>query len=601
MKSIEENNHLNIKEEEINIREEIQKYSYYWRFFIFGGLISLFLGFVYLRYTTPTYAVDATIMIKDNKQSGISTELAAFEDLGILGGGAANNPENEIEIIKSRKIVGRVIDSLNLGLSYFREGRIREVELYGKTNPIIFDLMLKERDTSFVISILDNKNYKILNSDKELVSNHLFGDIVKTEFGAFRVNLNQFFNDLVDKKEVRIAINSRNVLIDYYLKKMDISAIEDLSPVIKLKINTSVREKGEDFLNELITQYNLDGINDENLVSQKTMSFIDSRLVAIGKSLKIVEDDVKNYKVDNNITGLSSEAELTLEVFSESTQDLVKIKTELELANWVKQSLNNSLNQDETLPQNLGFSDAAIASSIQNYNILVLEKNRLAANAGKKNPLLRQYIIQINAVRASLEKSISNLIISLEIKFNQIRTESLKLNTKIASLPYLERQFIDIAREQEIIAGLYSYLLKKREETSISLAITVPNAKIIDVAYGASVPIAPNKKLILLASLFIGLILPFVFIYLKNLLDTKIHSRKNIEELTTIPFLGDIPHSETGSKVVIDNESRTSTAEAFRLIRTNLDFILAKSKNDLGKIIFVTSTSSGEGKVFRLN
>ena len=361
---------------------------------------------------------------------------------------------------------------------------------------------------------------------------------------------------------------------------------------------THVREKGQDLINELVKQYNIDGIKDEGLVSQKTLSFIDQRLVSIGENLKLVQDDVKNYKVENSISGLSREAELTLEGLSETNQELIKIRTELEVAKWVKESLKSFSGKEEILPQNLGFSDIGISNSILNFNELVLQKNSLAEDAGVMNPLIVQYSRQIKALKLNLIQSISNLIVSLEMKLNRVKNEASKINTKIEAIPYLEREFIDIAREQEIISGLYSYLLKKREETSISLAVTVPNAKIIDEAYGSLIPVAPNKKLILVGFFIVGLLVPFGFIYIRNLLDTKIHSRKDIEELTTIPFLGDVPHSDSDSKVVINNDSRTGIAEAFRLIRTNLNFMLPNKVDTAGKAIFVTSTTSGEGKSF---
>ena len=229
---------------------------------------------------------------------------------------------------------------------------------------------------------------------------------------------------------------------------------------------------------------------------------------------------------------------------------------------------------------------------------MVVFKNRLSVNAGDKNPQIIQYQKEINSLKNNLRNSISNLITSLETQYAQLNREANKINSKVSAIPVLERGYINIGREQEIISGLYSYLLKKKEETAISLAVTVANAKIIDVAYSDGIPVSPKRKIIFLGALMMGLIIPFIIIYIKNLLDTKIHTRKDIEELTTIPFLGDVPHSETNEKIVIGNDARTSTAEAFRLIRTNLDFMLPTKENDLGKTIFITSTTSGEGKSF---
>ena len=374
------------EKDNINIKEQILHYSVHWRLFVMTAVVSLFVCLFYLRYKPLIFEVNASMMIKDNNQSGISTELAAFEDLGIIGGGSANNPENEVEIIQSRKIIGRVIDSLNLSTSYFREGRIRKVEIYGKDIPIIIDFLEKSelligRDSAIIVSILDNNRYELKDAEDENKTKHSFGHFVQSKLGTFKISKNPNFvpQEYKEENEVYVFFHLRDKLIDSYFKILDIAAIKKLSPVIKISLLTHVREKGEDFVNELINQYNIDGINDENLVSQKTIGFIDKRLISIGENLKSIQDDVKDYKVDNSVSGLASEAELTLEVYSQATQELIQIKTELELAKWIGSSLKSSSIQNETLPQNLGFSDVSISKSIENYNNLVLERNRLSS------------------------------------------------------------------------------------------------------------------------------------------------------------------------------------------------------------------------------
>ena len=268
------------EKDNIDIKEQILNYFVHWRLFFVGGLISVLGAFIFLRYTTPTYKIVASIMIKDNNQSGISTELAAFEDLGIIGGGSANNPENEIEIIQSRKIIGRVIDSLNLSTSYFREGRIRKVELYGKNIPIIIDFLekselLKGRDTVVVVSIIDNNQYELKDAEDEVRTKHSFGQFVQSKLGTFKIVKNPNFlpQEDIEQNEVDVFFHLRDKLIDSYFEILDIAAIKKLSPVIKISLLTHVREKGQDLINELVKQYNIDGIKDEGLVSQKTVEF----------------------------------------------------------------------------------------------------------------------------------------------------------------------------------------------------------------------------------------------------------------------------------------------------------------------------------------
>ncbi|WP_166385438.1 GumC family protein [Polaribacter sp. 11A2H] len=589
--------------ETLNIREELEKYLFHWKWFVFGGIISLIVAFLYLRYSTPQYTASTSILIKDNQKSGISAELEAFKDMGIVGGGSSNNTDNEIEILKSRKIIGTVIDTLNLTTLYFQEGRVKRTEVYAN-NPIkiIYDadkesLLKQVKDTSFTVNIISQNKFELKDAEDNLISNHKFNENITSGIGRFKLIQTENF-DFKGEQKVYVTVLERNRVIDGYKSAVRISAVDKNSSVLMLSFTHPIKEKAEDFLNELVTQYNLDAIKDKSEVSQKTKTFIDERLFAIGKDLNEIQDRVKNFKTDNNITGLSAEGELALQTASLNNEKLINIKTQLNIAEGVLNNLKKQTNTDETLPQNLGFSEGSISESIKAYNELVVFKNRLSVNAGDKNPQIIQYQKEINSLKNNLRNSISNSISSLKTQYAQISNEANKINSKVSAIPLLERGYINIGREQEIISGLYSYLLKKKEETAISLAVTVANAKIIDVAYSDGIPVSPKRKIIFLAALLLGVLVPFIIIYIKNLLDTKIHTRKDIEELTTIPFLGDVPHSETNEKIVIGNDARTSTAEAFRLLRTNLDFMLPTKENDLGKTIFITSTTSGEGKSF---
>ncbi|MFT4800367.1 MAG: tyrosine-protein kinase Etk/Wzc, partial [Flavobacteriaceae bacterium] len=582
----------------LNIKEELEKYLFHWKWFLLCLLISLLGAFLFIRYSSPLYSASTTIMIKDNQKSGISKELAAFEDLGIVGG-SANNTDNEIEILKSRKIVGSVVDSLNLTTLYFTEGRIKSSELYTRSPiKIIFDNEYEEvtkqrKDTSFAVYITSVSKFELKDMEGNFIAIHSFDEKLDSKLGSFKVQKTTNF-DLKGTRIIHVSSLDRNKVIIGYLEGLTVGAVDKLSSVLKLFFTHPVKQKAEDFLNELVKQYNIDAIKDKNEVSQKTKVFIDERISSIGNDLNTIQDRVKKFKTDNEITGLSAEGELALEAASFNNEKLIQIKTQLNIAEAVLKNIDQQENKDETLPQNLGFSEVSIIASIKAYNELVVYKNRLGTTAGAKNPQIVQYQIEINALKLNLRNSISNLIATLKLQYAQINKEADRVNSKISAIPFLERGFIDIARQQEIIAGLYSYLLKKKEETAISLAVTVPNAKIIDVAYGSNIPVAPKKKIIYLAALLLGVLIPFIIVYLKNLLDTKVHSRKDIEDLTTIPFIGDIPHSDSDSKIVIGNDSRTSVAEAFRLIRTNLDFMLPNKADASGKTIFITSTTSGE-------
>ena len=592
-------NEFNEENDSLNILEEIKKYLRHWKLFLLMVSISLGVAFLKLRYSQPIYSVSSSILIKDNKNAGISTELAAFEDLGIVGGISANNPDNEIEILKSRNILGKVIDSLQLNVSYFTEGRVSTSERYKEDSPIFFiqtAVFNKTNSNTFIVKIVDSINYEFVGIDGDLISSHAFGESVTIDNKTFIVESNK--NKKPKEEEIVIVkITSKNSLINQLKSSIKITPLNESSSILLLNLNGSVIEKAEDILNELVKQYNTDAISDKNLISQNTKDFIDDRLRKIKSDLFLIDDKVKEFKDSKNITGLSEEFSLTLGTLKETNERISLVRTQISLVNWIKDLLVEKSTTDQILPTSLGFDYNGLTDGISKYNELILLRDKASINAGPKNPILMQLESQIESVRSNLLSSLSPILKSLDIQLKDLNNEANTVLSRVKSIPSTERGFIDIAREQEIIASLYQYLLKKKEETEISLAVTVPNAKIIDVAYGSKIPIAPNRQIIYLGALVIGLLLPFGFVFIRNFLDNKVYSKNDISNTISVPFLGSIPSSDTTTSLIVTSGERTPISEAFRLIRANLNFIIP-NLDKLGKTILVTSTTSGEGKSF---
>lgn len=590
--------YINKQEENdtINIREELEKYLIHWKWFVLGVFLSISLAFLYLRYTTPLFKATASILIKDNQKSGISAELAAFEDLGIVGG-SANNTDNEIEILKSRKIIGRVVDSLNLNLVFLTEGRVKTTESYegAKIELRFIKKTPTNIDTSFIVKLINDNNFQIKTTQGKIISENKFGNEIDSKIGSFILDLKKGLNKNNDN-QYTIKISSREKVITKFRNFIKVSPVNKKSSVLNLSLTYPIRKKAEDILDELVKQYNLDAIADKNEVSKKTSDFIQERLQKVSKDLANLDDDAKNYKTSKGFTGVSKEAELILESVKQNDLKLIELRTQKKVINWTQEYLNKNSNNDQIIPS-LGVEDPIIAKTIEEYNTLIQKRNTLSVNAGFKNPTLVEYEKQIVNLSNGLKQSLANTKKSLDLQIDQFKIQSNKINAQVASIPAKERGFIDIARQLEIVSGLYGYLLKKKEESDISLAVTVPNAKIIDKGYSSHLPVSPKKPMIILAALSLGMIVPFIIIYLKNLLDTKVHTKNDIESAISVPFLGDVPNSESKEKVVVGHDVRSSTAEAFRLLRTNLDFMLTSNK-DKCKTIFITSTTSGEGKSF---
>ena len=452
-----------------------------------------------------------------------------------------------------------------------------------------------QADTIFKVKINDDFSFNLSSQDEMFTTTHQFNEIIEGRLGKFKI-VRQEVKDF-KYSNVQVNITPRFKLVSRYGQLISIAPANKNSSVLKLALKGPVRQKAEDVLNELVRQYNIDGINDKNEVSRKTIEFINARIDTIGKQLSIIQDNVERFKKDKDFIGLPVEVQIALESLKEMNENIINSQIQLSLAEAIESKLSVEEFNYELLPASLGFDDKSITQLILSYNDLVLERNKVKLSAGSKNLVLLQIEDQIKSSRASLLGSINNIVNSLKMQLNDFRREEQKVLSRVKSMPSNERGFIDIARKQEITSGLYQYLLKKKEETDISLAVTVPNAKIIDVAYSSNIPVSPKRKIIYLAALLIGFIVPFGIIYVVDLLDTKIHNKQDVESELSVPFLGDVPKSDSKEKVVIGNDIRSSTAEAFRLIRTNLDFMLTSNRKE-SKAIFVTSTTSGEGKSF---
>jgi len=471
--------------------------------------------------------------------------------------------------------------------------------MYKENSPIFFvktGVFNKSNSNSFIVKIVDSINYEFVGIDGDLVSSHAFGESVTIDNETFIVESNK--NKKPKEEEIVIVkISSKNSLINQLKSSIKITPLNENSSILLLNLNGSVIEKAEDILNELVKQYNTDAISDKNLISQNTKDFIDDRLRKIKSDLFLIDDKVKEFKDSKNITGLSEEFSLTLGTLKETNERISLVRTQISLVNWIKDLLVEKSTTDQILPTSLGFDYNGLTDGISKYNELILLRDKASLNAGPKNPILMQLESQIESVRSNLLSSLSPILKSLDIQLKDLNNEANIVLSRVKSIPATERGFIDIAREQEIIASLYQYLLKKKEETEISLAVTVPKAKIIDVAYGYKSPIGSNRQKTYLGAFFIGMLLPFGFVFLRNLLDNKIYSKKDISNTILIPFLGSIPTSDEIKTLIVTSGERTPTSEAFRLIRANLNFIIP-NLDKLGKTILVTSTTSGEGKSF---
>ncbi|WP_298324864.1 polysaccharide biosynthesis tyrosine autokinase [uncultured Dokdonia sp.] len=592
------------KEDDLNIKEEVLKYLKFWPIIIFSFILSLTLAFLYLKFATHIYESQTTILIKDQNNSAVS-ELAAFDDLGI--GSTALSPssfDNEIEIIKSKRLLGYVVDNLELTTNYIDEENLKYVYIYKN---IPFKVLFSLDNTSILnkniyIKVLSKTQFAMKEKKDENSKTYNFGErIVLSDVSITVVPTNgdEFAKiDYADQHFVRILYVDRGNTVNRLQNSLSITQTTKYSSVLRLSIKGPNKDQGEAILNNLITVYNEDAINDRNLVSKNTANFIDNRLSIITAELDSVETDNVKFRERNEIINLETEGRLSLLNANELVKKRVELNTQVKLFDLMTEYLKTD-NQTELLPTNTGIALAGAEGQLENYNTLILERNRLLQNATELNPVVVQLTSQIESLKDNILNSLKSVKKSFLIQKNDLNNEQYNITDKLSTMPNLSKGARDIARQQGIKESLYLYLLKKREETAISLAVATPKAKIVDRAYSLRNLVSPQKNITYLKFGTLGLLIPLLLIYLKELFDTKIHNRDDVERyISSLSFLGEIPILNNKDSDVITANDRSVLAEIFRIIRTNIAYVLKRNANEKENVIFVTSAVKGEGKTF---
>lgn len=597
----------NQEADELSLREMIEQYTRYWYFFVIGVLIALVLAFLYLRYTPQLYQSKATIIIKDEKTQS-PLEMAAFSQFGsFLSRFKTNQIDNELAIFNSKRLISETVKELQLNIKYEVLGNIKTSELYGYRP---FEVKFQSFDESFVdpipvlyFKMLSESEFHLESEPLNISTNYSFGEQISLPFGVITVlpNLDdaEKFRGYINKT-ILVSYNSVETVALRFQERVNILNKDAKSNVVELSIQTQNREKGEDFLNELVRQYNKDAVQDRNEIAKKTSAFIESRLQIITRELDSVETNKEDFKSTNRLTDIQAEAQITLENASEFNKRQLDVSTQMELSNTMINYMKNA-DRDELLPANIGISNESVGSAVNNYNELILYRNKLLQTSTPKNPVVKSVNDQIAQMRSSILESLENSKNALRIAMKDLNMQENIISSKISQVPAKEKIFRGIERQQTIKEQLYLFLLQQREEASIALAATADRAKIVDSAYGPQEPVSPKKSLIYLGALLAGLLVPFGGIYSFNLLNTKVKGRKDVERhLKSIPIIGEIPKVQKGDSDLIKHNDQSIMAEAYRIFRTNLQYLFINKleKNEEGKSLIVTSTIKGEGKTF---
>lgn len=607
-----QNNISNAEEHEdsINLRAVLMKYLIYWPWFIASIIICLGCAFLYLRFQVPVYNTTATVLIKEtDPRSKAMTQangaVAALQD--ISGFSMTSNFDNEVEILKSRTLIKKVISELGLYIQHSKAQTFGyAIPLY-RNSPVKVYITPEEAEKLQGIAKLKltyspegklnlTAKYMLNLEEGEITANFdSLPAVLPTPIGVFSFTHND--STQLDKPiKLNVWVASPTAVAQSYAQNLSVSPTSKTTTIAQLSFKNSHKQRAVDFINRLVAIYNQDANDEKNEVAEKTAEFIEERIGIINAELGAAENQLATFKQQAGLTDLSSDAQLALQESSKYEQLRVENATQIQLVEFLKTYINQEENANEVLPANVGLKDQNLSTVIEQYNTMIIERKRLLRTSSESNPAIINMNTGIEAMRRSVQTTVESVLKGLYITKADIDKQTSKFEARINKAPQQEKEFLTIARQQEIKAALYTMLLQKREENAITLASTATNGRIIEEALAGSAPIAPKKMMIALAALVIGLGLPVGLIFLRDLLKYKIESREDVQKITHAPIIGELPRCDvkTNGSIVIQENKNNIMEECFRGLRTNLLFMLEKGQ----QVILFSSTQPGEGKSF---
>ena len=599
-------NSFNSSQVSFDLKKEIRAFSKHWMWFVLSTTFCVISVYFYLRYTPSEYGASGKIMLMLN--DGSNPADAILGDMGQFSNSASKDVEDEILVLMSRELMRGVVSKLELNKQIFAKGRVIDSEFFPisgapfKVNFMESDSLIYESNLDFSVQIVSETSFNLIcksgASDEAVSKNVFFGKNATTPIGDIIVTPNTKNISKLVGRVFDIKIRSLEQVARKYREDIFITPLQEGSKIIDIYLEDPSKNKAEAIINTLVDDYNTMAIEAKSTQATNTADFIGERIDIIATDLSSVEDDIEQFKTGNKLTDITSETSLYLNSNAAIEQELVVARTEFNKINFIK----NQINDDAfaRIPLNLGALDASLGLIANKYNELLDNRDRLLKSSNEKNPIIVNLDEQLNTLRNTLFESLDNSSKTIGFQIRSLENQSTKISSKIYAVPGQVRKSRDIEREQGVKESLYLYLLEKREEATISLMSTPPNVKIIDRAHASSTPVFPNKLVMYFSSLLVGLLIPFIIIYVKNLLDTKIHNREDLEGvLNSIAIIGEVPRLSGKEKILITRNDRSILSESFRIIRTNLEYIRRSSAvKKYNNVVCVTSTINGEGKSF---
>ena len=596
MMETNENRELN---NTFTIQEFVEMVLRNWYWFIISILLCGGIALYYLASTPNTYMRTATVVVKDSRK-GSGSEITAFND--VLGGIGRRSVDNEIHIFQSRHIMEQVVDKYNLDTRYSTKSGLRTIDMYGRT-PVTIEFVgsapkqvatFKYRiDKAGDIHLSDFKDY-----EGYIVSAKV-GDTISTPYGNIATQATPYFEHNRDKV-IGVKQYPLNEIVEIYRKHLNCVIINKQASVISLTMVDEVPLRAEHIINGVIEAYDRDAIADKQAVSHLTESFIKERLQTLGEELNNADVDIASFKQDNRLYSPAQEASLSAEETARLKESALSLEANMEMATYILSYLRDSDKTEALIPASavsISGVSAGLVAQIEQYNKSLLEYKRLLAASSPTNPTIIDLRNQIAGIHSAIIASLESHIESLKLQIEQVDRAQKVVDKRMQSSPTMEMELLTKARQQKVKEELYIYLLTKLEENALTEATAESNARVIDHAYGSNRPVSPQRTIILAIALIMAICIPLAILYIREVLNTAVRSRRDLDNALTIPYLGDIPQysGKIGNGIVVREDSRDALSESFRMLRTNLSFM---SINTKVQTIMFTSSIPHSGKSF---
>ena len=584
-----------------------------WGWFVLSLALCLGASALYLAITPNVYTRYAELLVKDdgNKSGGVSSISNEFSDLGIFT--TNSNISNELTTLKSPELMTEVVRRLRLNENYSKREGMKTVTLYGHQPVNVYfkgkpsthfsmDIQLTS-PTDFVITSFSSGDIDGMTFEGKL------GQGIKTPIGTIALSRSSYYKKDMIGMTFKYSHGPIDSFADSYASRLVAELSDEKGTVINLSIVDESPRRAVDVLNTLIEVYNENWVKDRNRMSVSTSKFISERLGVIESELGNVDANISSYKSANLLPDVDAASQMYLQQSADNRKQLMGLSSQLANAQYIRSELS-SKDLSQPLPTNSGISEASIESRISTYNSSVLDRNRLLASSSEKNPLVQDLTHSLQQMKQSIIQSVDNYIVSLRTQMGSVNRSEAVATGKLASNPNQAKYLLSVERQQKVKEELYLYLLQKREENELSQAFTAYNTRVITAPRGSFKPTAPKKTNIFLVAFAVGLLLPAVIIVLRENMNTKVRGRKDLENVT-VPLIGEIPLSVHNASrlpwkkhgkhsrrldILITEGSRDIVNEAFRVLRSNIDFM---SSGDAGHNVFVlTSFNPGSGKSF---